>query len=163
VDKDGVPIAAKFSKEVDSHGNVQLSGTGALGDLLAGIVKEKAGIKRVRADTFGYLQRSFPGVVSMLDTDPDEARYVGMAATRAAVIEGIPSGSIVIKRKPGKKYEVFFGVTPLKNVAKKTRCMPSKFINKAGNDVTQAFIDYARPLVGDLPKCARFEQLRIRN
>ena len=34
-DNKGTAIAAKFTKEVDSHGNTQLSGTGALGDLLA--------------------------------------------------------------------------------------------------------------------------------
>jgi hypothetical protein len=38
--------------------------------------------------------------------------------------------------------------------------MPTAFINKAGNDVTQAFVDYARPLVGPLPVCTRFAQLR---
>ena len=48
------------SKEKDSHGNVQLSGSGALGDLLAAEIKQKLGAKlRVRADTFGYLLSSF--------------------------------------------------------------------------------------------------------
>ena len=59
-DKHGAPIAARFSKETDTHGNIQLSGSGALGDLLANEVKTKLDISRVRADTFGYLQRSFP-------------------------------------------------------------------------------------------------------
>jgi 6-phosphofructokinase 1 len=157
-DKDGTPILAKYTKEVDSHGNVQLSGTGALGDLLAGIVKEKAGIKRVRADTFGYLQRSFPGIAS--STDAMEARLVGVAALQAAVCDDISSGSIAIKRKATKKYAVEFEVVPLRSVAKETRHMPDEFINKAGNDVTQAFIDYARPLVGVLPKTERFAQLK---
>jgi 6-phosphofructokinase 1 len=157
-DKDGTPILAKYTKEVDSHGNVQLSGTGALGDLLAGIVKEKAGIKRVRADTFGYLQRSFPGIAS--SSDAMEARLVGVAALQAAVCDDILSGSIAIKRKATKKYAVEFEVVPLRSVAKETRHMPDEFINKAGNDVTQAFIDYARPLVGALPKSERFAQLK---
>ena len=66
--KDGVAIGAKLgSGEKDSHGNVQMSGTGALGDALSRILKEKAGVKRVRADTFGYLQRSFPGIASKVD------------------------------------------------------------------------------------------------
>jgi len=157
-DQDGTPILAKYTKEVDSHGNVQLSGTGALGDLLAGIVKEKAGIKRVRADTFGYLQRSFPGIASA--SDAMEARLVGVAALQAAVCDDILSGSIAIKRKATKKYGVEFEVVPLRNVAKETRHMPDEFINKAGNNVTQAFIDYARPLVGALPKTERFAQLK---
>jgi 6-phosphofructokinase 1 len=158
VDKDGTPIIAKFTKETDSHGNVQLSGTGALGDLLATVVKEQAGIKRVRADTFGYLQRSFPGIAST--TDALEARLAGVTAVRAAVTDGVKSGSIVIRRRPTKKYGVDFGVVALRRVAKETRHMPDAFINRAGNNVTQAFIDYARPLVGELPLCKRFAQLR---
>ena len=75
VDADGTPIAAAYTKEVDSHGNVQLSGTGALGDFLVGLIKQKTDISRVRADTFGYLQRSFPGVVS--ENDAKEAFAAG--------------------------------------------------------------------------------------
>jgi 6-phosphofructokinase 1 len=44
---------------------------------------------------------------------------------------------------------------PLKSVAGKTKTMPRSFINRAGNNVTQAFIDYAAPLVGELPKMER--------
>ena len=157
-DKKGVPIIAKYTEEVDSHGNVQLSGTGALGDLLANALKEKAKIKRVRADTFGYLQRSFPGVVS--ETDAIEARQAGAAAVKAAVVDSMDSGSIAIKRRKSKKYAVDYVPVPLRKVAKETRHMPASFINKAGNNVTKAFLDYARPLVGPLAPCARFAQLR---
>ena len=157
-DKDGTPIAAKFSQEVDSHGNVQLSGTGALGDLLAKLVKEKCGVSRVRADTFGYLQRSFPGIAS--EVDQQEARQVGIEAVRAAVDEDVSRGSITIKRKKGKKYAVYYEVVPLRRVAKDTRHLPDAFLNKAGNYVTEAFLDYVRPLVGSLPLGNRFEQLK---
>ncbi|MBU0676546.1 MAG: 6-phosphofructokinase [Verrucomicrobia bacterium] len=153
-DKDGTAIAAKFSKEVDSHGNVQLSGTGALGDLLASEIKAKTDIKRVRADTFGYLQRSFPAIAS--ENDAKEARAVGTLAVRYSVKKH-KSGSVAIRRKPGRKYQVFFKRVPLKNVAKETRHMPKEYINKAGNDVTKAFIDYAAPIVGKLPKIGRFK------
>ncbi|NJL95824.1 MAG: hypothetical protein HC915_19880, partial [Anaerolineae bacterium] len=60
-DKDGTPIASTlFQGETDAHGNVQLSGTGALGDALAQLLKDKlktasGKAPRVRADTFGYL------------------------------------------------------------------------------------------------------------
>ena len=154
-DENGVPIAAKFSSEVDSHGNAQLSGSGALGDLLAGIVREKCGVRRVRADTFGYLQRSFPGCVSPVDAA--EARQVGVEAVKAAVDEEVSRGSVTIKRVKGKSYKVKYEIVPLRRVAKNTRCVPDSFINRAGNNVTQAFIDYARPLVGKLPLGARFD------
>ena len=156
-DKNGTPIAAAFSKETDSHGNIQLSGTGALGDLLATELKKATGISRVRADTFGYLQRSFPGVVS--ETDAEEARMAGIVAVTAA-LDGIPTGSVTIQRKPGKRYAPMFVIQPLDEVAKFTRSMPKEFINRAGNDVTQAYIDYARPLVGTLPKIAHLKAVR---
>jgi 6-phosphofructokinase 1 len=160
-DTDGTLIAAKFSKEVDSHGNVQLSGTGALGDLLATEIKNRTSITRVRADTFGYLQRSFPGVVS--EVDAKEARIVGMLAVKEALKGKEPSGSIAIRRKPGKKYAVYFERVPLASVSKETRHVPDNFINKQGNDVTQAFFDYARPIVGKLPEIGRFKGVKVKH
>lgn len=149
-DESGEAIAAKFIKEVDAHGNVQLSGTGALGDLLAGFVRNELKISRVRADTFGYLQRSFPGVYS--EVDAKEAYEVGVLAVKYATSGKLESGSVSIKRKAGKKYEVYYESVPLEKVARETRSMPSEFINEKGNDVTKAFIDYAKPLVGKLPE-----------
>ena len=66
-DEKGTPILAKLAgdiKEKDAHGNIQLSGSGALGDALSDLVKNRLKIKRVRSDTFGYLQRSFVGCVA---------------------------------------------------------------------------------------------------
>lgn len=153
-DAKGTPIIAAHSQEVDSHGNLQLSGNGALGDLLAEELKRRTGIKRVRADTFGYLQRSFPGVVS--ETDAREARKVGESGVRYAV-KTFESGSIAIQRKKTDRYAVTFERVPLKSVAKETRHMPARFINKAGNDVTKAFIEYVKPLVGKLPAMGRLK------
>jgi 6-phosphofructokinase 1 len=156
--KDGKTIAETFIKEVDAHGNVQLSGSGALGDFLAGVLKEKAKISRVRADTFGYLQRSFPAMQT--PADAKEARQVGILAVRTAM--KLESGSIAIRRKPGKVYRPYFEAVPLRNVAKETRHVPDAFIAKAGNDVTPAFIAYAKPLVGPLPVIGRFKGVRVK-
>lgn len=158
-DSNGTAIAAKFSQEKDSHGNVQLSGSGGLGDYLAQVLKSKTSIGRVRADTFGYLQRSFPGVVS--EVDAREAREVAQAAVKSAVTAEA-NGSIAIKRKPGKRYGVEYKRVTLKSVAKYTKHMPDKYINKAGNDVTQAFIDYARPLAGTLPEIGRLKGVPVK-
>ena len=157
-DAEGSAIATKFITETDSHGNIQLSGTGALGDLLANEIKAQTKITRVRADTFGYLQRSFPGLIS--EADAREARTVGELAVRWAVSKDL-DGSVAIRRKPGKKYAVYFERVPLKAVAKATRHMPDEFINKAGNDITPAFLEYARPIVGPLPKVASFKRILI--
>ncbi len=150
-DTDGITWAEKLAEgiETDAHGNVQLSGTGALADFLAQQVKDKLSAKRVRADTFGYLQRSFAGLRS--EVDAREARLCGRKAVQYAMKEN--SGSVAIKRLGnGIDYKVELFRTELKNVAGKTKSMPDEFINADGNGVTDAFIEYAMPLVGDLPK-----------
>jgi len=153
--KDGVPMGAKLgSGEKDSHGNVQMSGTGALGDALAKVLKEKAGVKRVRADTFGYLQRSFPGIASKVDQQ--EAALAGQAAVRAALKGELTKGTIAIVREEGKKYGVAFAPVPIQNAAKFTRSVPKEYIARNGHDVTEAFIAYAKPIVGELPACEIF-------
>ena len=150
--RDGIAIGAKLgSGEKDSHGNVQMSGTGALGDALAKLLKSKAGVKRVRADTFGYLQRSFPGVASKVDQR--EAFAAGQAAVKAALKGVLSKGTIAIVRENGRKYKVAFAPVPIANAAKFTRSVPKEYIAKNGHDVTKKFISYAKPIVGDLPKC----------
>ncbi len=150
-DTDGVTWAEKLAEgiETDAHGNVQLSGTGALADFLAQQVKDKLSAKRVRADTFGYLQRSFAGLRS--EVDAREARWCGRKAVQYAMKEN--SGSVAIKRLGnGKDYKVELFRTELQNVAEKTKSMPDEFFNADGNGVTDTFIEYAMPLIGNLPK-----------
>jgi 6-phosphofructokinase len=146
--------------EVDSHGNKQLSGSGALGDFLAGQLKTYLGKVmpgaklRVRADTFGYLQRCFPGVVS--EVDASEARRAGVAAVEAAV-SGTTSGSVAFKRTgDGSAYGIETFITSLASVAKETKTMPREMLNAAGNDVVEEkLIPYLKPLVGTLPAIGR--------
>ena len=150
-DADSVTWAERIAetKERDAHGNIQLSGTGALADFLAAQVKTNLKIKRVRADTFGYLQRSFPGIQSPVDVD--EARRCGRQAVKYAMEHD--NGSVAMRRTGnGKDYAIELFRTELRNVAEKTKEMPAEFINAEGNGVTDAFIQYAMPLVGDLPK-----------
>ena len=150
-DTDGITWGEKLAKEkeIDSHGNIQLSGSGALADFLAAKIKAELGVKRVRADTFGYLQRSFAGLQS--EVDAREARWCGRHAVQYAMDE--VSGSVAIRRLGnGADYKVELFRTELVNVAEKTKSMPAEFINADGNGITQAFIEYAMPLTGGLPK-----------
>jgi 6-phosphofructokinase len=159
-DETGTPIALTLSDsaERDAHGNVQLSGTGLVGDLLADQIKSKLTIKRVRADTFGYLQRSFLGVVS--DRDAHEAREVGEIAVQYAMWDNV-DGSVVIRR-PVLNYSVLYDLVPLEGVAGKTRVMPDEFINAEGNGVTTAFDNYCRPLIGSsVPEPHRLRAPRV--
>ena len=144
-DESGAPIAAKLAKDLehDAHGNVQLSGNGALADLLCEEIKAKLKIKRVRGDTFGYLQRSFIGCVS--DVDQREAREVGEKAVQYAMW-GQRDGSVSIKRTGF--YSVEYELAALASVAGRTRTMEDEFIAASGTDVTDAFRLYLRPLLG---------------
>ncbi len=144
-DAAGTPILSLLAKDLehDAHGNVQLSGTGALADLLCEEIKAKLGIKRVRGDTFGYLQRSFIGCVS--DVDQREAREVGEKAVQFAMW-GKDNGSVAIRRTGF--YSVDYDLLPLEAVAGKTRTMEDEFISASGTDVTDAFRMYLRPLLG---------------
>jgi len=154
-DSDGNEIGPQLmrSGEVDAHGNVQLSGSGALGDGLADAVKKAltpAGGKapRVRADTFGYLQRCWP-VTSLVDAM--EARGVGRhAATLAAEGDGGASITIVRTSSVPGDYRSAFGRADLSAVARHARHMPEDFSDD-GNNISAAFYDYCIPLVGDLP------------
>jgi ATP-dependent phosphofructokinase / diphosphate-dependent phosphofructokinase len=144
-DASGQPILAQLAKQVehDAHGNVQLSGSGALADLLCEEIKARLGLKRVRGDTFGYLQRSFIGCVS--DVDAREAREVGEKAVQYAMW-GQRDGSVTIKRTG--YYSVDYELVPLTDVAGKTRVMDDAFISASGTDITDAFRLYLRPLLG---------------
>lgn len=150
-DERGVTWIERLVKEQekDSHGNIQLSGTGILADFLAGQIRSKLGALRVRADTLGYMQRSFVGFQSSVDVE--EARKCGREAVRFSIAE--QSGSVVMNRiGEGENYAVEFLSTELRNVAEKSRTMPDEFINSTGDGVTEAFIKYAMPLTGGLPK-----------
>ena len=151
-DAKGELLAKRFAGgERDSHGNLQLSGSGALGDFLAAYLRAKAGIRRVRADTFGYLQRSFPGIAS--DVDRREAFAAGEAAVKGALSGRVTRATVAIVRRRMKRYAVGYEIHPIAEAAKLTRSMPDAFIARSGHDVTPAFLAYVRPLVGDLPRC----------
>jgi 6-phosphofructokinase 1 len=158
-DDKGNPIITQLTREVerDAHGNVQLSGTGALADRLCDEIKRKLSIKRVRGDTFGYVQRSFMGCVS--DVDQREAREVGEKAVQYAMWGGC-DGSVAIKRTGF--YSVDYQLVPLESVAGKTRVMEDEFIAAIGTDVTDAYRLYLRPLLGSgMPDAYRLRLNRV--
>lgn len=148
--------------EQDSFGHVQLSGSGALADFLAGFIRSNlpGGPWRIRADTFGYLQRCYPESIS--ETDAREARLVGQMAVIYS-IQDFTAGSVALERLPGVTYASGIELIPLDVVAPPTppftRSLPDKFVNEAGNNITDAYLPYAGPLIGPLPPLGWFEQI----
>src|SRR5258708_5254940 len=113
-DAKGVPVATSLAAHVqkDAHGNVELGG-GALADYLTKAIKDTLGFKRVRGDTFGYLQRSFAGCVS--DVDQQEARAAGEKAVQFAIGEG-RDGSVTLHRTQTGSYSVTYQFTALEEL-----------------------------------------------
>lgn len=161
-DKDGTPILQKLSSgslEADSHGNVQLSGTGALADALVEKVRtylrEKGVVEKLRArgDTLGYIQRSFP---DQSPVDYEETLGLGRFAAQCA-LRGELEGSVAIQRVSEFPYQMEYKLVPLKSVAGLTRHLPGNHINGAGNHVTEAFMIWGKPLIGRLYDFGRLD------
>jgi len=158
----GVAIGAALIEgaQRDAHGNVQLSGSGALGDLLSGLIKKgltPTGGKalRVRADTFGYLQRCWPDPSPI---DATEARGVGRFAAGLlgdGLGDGHADGSVAIVRTGSgvgdEPYASEYKRIELTDVAAKTKFMPDNFFDGHCN-VSSAFLEYCGPLVGSLQR-----------
>ena len=158
VAEDDVPMLLKLKdvQERDPFGNLQLSGRSTLGDALSDAVKAHLKITRVRCDTFGYLQRSFLGVIS--DVDASEARDVGETAVHFAV-HGKKNGSVAIRRNGD--YSVDYFLTSLESVAANTKPLPKEYL-KGLNDIDETFKNYARPLMGPLPQFDRLNAPSVR-
>jgi len=169
-DEDGVLWMQKIREqqgdagETDNFGHIQLSGTGSLADFLSDAVKEKLGKKigRVRADTYGYLQRAFPNIYS--DVDAWEARLVGQMGVSYSV-DADRGGSVALLRLPSTTYTAGTELVPLEAVAPpnppKFKTLDKKYLTPEGNNIDDSFREYVRPLVGELPKVGWFEQIAV--
>ncbi len=159
--REGKPIYS--TGYTDSHGNVQLGTAGELGAFLADFVKRELGGRlhkklRVRADTFGYIQRSFP---MQSEVDAREAYMVGQKAVEYAITTE-KSGSVAIKRMGTdiSSYSADTIITPLESVARHTKSLPLEYISDRGNNILDNFREYVTPLVGVLPKMGYIEGVK---
>jgi 6-phosphofructokinase len=156
VNERGEPFGGEFApKEVDAFGHVLKGGAS---DAAASIIKAELGLS-TRIDKPNYLYRSFSLAVS--EVDREEAYEVGKAAVIAA-LAGETGKMVTLIREPGPVYRSTTGLVELEKVANVERYLPDDFINEEGNFVTEAFIEYARPLIGGaLPPYARLRGIRV--
>jgi len=129
-------------KEVDAFGH-RLKG--GVSEFVAALLKERLGLK-VRLDRPNYLQRCFMLCASTVDLD--EAYRVGRQAVREAVA-GRRQGMVTLVRDPGPAYHCSTGVAALEGIANKEKRLPAEFMNEAGNWPSEAFLGWARPLIGE--------------
>lgn len=89
--------------------------------------------------------------------DLEEAYMCGVEAVKLA--EKGESGVMVsINRVSNNPYKIEFGKVPLRDVAVAAKPMPKDFFNTDGNHVSDKFIEYMKPLAGDLPDFIRLER-----
>jgi 6-phosphofructokinase 1 len=109
----------------------------------------EAGLKTrgaARGQVPGTDQRHSMIYASVIDLD--ESYKVGQKAVEIAV-SGENGWMATILRVPGSVYNVYYDKVPLEKVALSERTFPEKWIAPSGFDVTDDFIAYARPLIGD--------------
>lgn len=134
-------VAEAMTGEKDVFGHVQLGGLAAM---LADTVKRNAGVK-VRGIELSLLQRCAAHAASA--TDIEEAYMAGRAAVQAAV-SGATDKMIAFERGSDEgEYVCLLKLADLAEAANTEKLVPRSWINEAGNGVTQAFIDYALPLI----------------
>ncbi|MDD4074851.1 MAG: 6-phosphofructokinase [Eubacteriales bacterium] len=154
-DKDGKFIV-EYGQEnapVDAFGHKQLGGLAAN---LIGVIKGRLGNVKCRGIEFSLMQRCAAHIAS--ETDVQESFLSGKTAVEQAVA-GVTDKMVGYERSYDKdgNYVCNMKLFDLADVANTEKKVPAEMINKEGNGVTKAFIDYALPLIQGQPKMT-FEQ-----
>ncbi len=99
-----------------------------------------------RANVSGTDQRHAMAYASVVDLD--EAYHAGEMACRLAAQQESGYMSTIL-RNDGPIYSVRYDKVPLDQVANSERTFPQQWISPNGYDVTDEFVRYAMPLVGE--------------
>ena len=155
---DGTPVSSSVAK--DKFNNIEF---GAMGGASVGL-----SLHRMITDEFGYrgefqITESLimSDIVRASGTDLEEAYLCGAEAVKLAE-KGDSGNMVTIERASNDPYRIKFGKVPLKDVAVSARPMPLEFFNKEGNYVSRSFIDYMKPLAGELPEFVRLEKKMVK-
>ena len=147
---DGTPVSA--SETTDKFGNIEfgaMAGTSAALNLHRMIMD--------RFDLRGEFQITESLIMSAADRSVDLDRREAYECGRRAVelaAEGSSGVMVTIARRSSVPYRVEYETAPLSEVAEKSKPMPREYINSEGNFVTEEFLEYIRPLVGEIPEFA---------
>ena len=145
-DKNGVFLAEYAGDgKTDAFGHKQMGGAAAA---VAARVKEKLGVK-TRAIELSLLQRCAAHCASQ--TDIDEAVFLGRMAVREAVAGTTDKMVGLVRRTDVEGYQPelkLFDLTATANTEKK---FPVEWITENGTAVSDAFLDYALPLIAGEP------------
>ena len=142
-DKEGKPIVPLLF----SSGRAEYFGD--VGSYLAELVIRRLDIK-ARSEKPGLIGRT--SICNRSETDIEEAIRAGREAVKAA-LAGKSGEMVGLFRKNTEGYEVEFRTIPIEKVMLYEKKMPEKYIDARGNDVTEEYTAWCRPLIGGkLPK-----------
>ncbi|HLI91826.1 MAG TPA: 6-phosphofructokinase [Ktedonobacteraceae bacterium] len=154
-DEQGQALGAAGQVGTDAFQHPLLSGTA---EYLVDLVKKQLKL-RARFDKPGDLQRMASNCVSA--TDRDEAYLVGRMGVHA-VLDGESDKMVTLVRYNEPRYHCTTGLADLAQVANEQRLLPDEYLDASKTMVTQAFYDYALPLIGEpLPQHARLELTKV--
>jgi ATP-dependent phosphofructokinase / diphosphate-dependent phosphofructokinase len=154
-EKDGRPvIESKRAVDMDNFGHVQ---PGGIGQYLADVVTTNLKIK-ARFDKPGTIQRSSMSCASAVDSR--EAYLAGKMGVLYAA-EGKSGFMVTLQRTNSRQYQAETGIVELEKVANQVRAFPTEFVDAGRRFVTQGFLDYATPLVGELPYYQRLKKYPV--
>jgi len=151
---DGTPVSEASTKDKFNNTEFGAMGGASVGLSLHRIITEEFGYRGEFQITESLIMSDF---VRSSTVDLEEAYRCGVEAVNLAEKE--ETGVMVsIKRISNKPYTIEFGKVPLKEVAVSAKPMPADFFNTEGNHVSPLFIDYMKPLAGELPEFVKLEK-----
>ena len=154
-DEQGQALGVTGQVGTDAFQHPLLSGAA---QYLVELVKQHLRL-RARFDKPGDLQRMASNCISL--TDRDEAYLVGKVGVRA-LLEGESDKMVTLIRHTEPAYSCSSGLVELVKVANAQKLVPAAYLDESKTMVTQAFYDYALPLIGGpLPQHAKLEMTRI--
>ncbi|MBZ5544884.1 MAG: diphosphate--fructose-6-phosphate 1-phosphotransferase [Acidobacteriia bacterium] len=133
----------------DSFGHTMFSSSGMTAERVVVNYLNKVGLKArgaARGNLPGTDQRH--SMIYASTVDLGEAYKLGEKAARIAAEDGSGFMSTIL-REPGEIYSVRYDKVPLEQVANSERSFPQKWIAPSRIDVTDDFVRYARPLIGE--------------
>jgi ATP-dependent phosphofructokinase / diphosphate-dependent phosphofructokinase len=155
---DGSPVSN--SKIKDEFGNIEF---GAMGGASAAMslhkmITEEFGFRGEFQITESLIMSDF---IRNLSIDLDEAYTCGVEAVNLAK-KGESGVMVTIERLSNVPYQITYGKISLGSVAGIAKPMPDLFINNSRNHVSPLFIEYMKPLAGELPEFTRLEKIFVR-
>ncbi len=154
---DGTPVSASVVKDKFSNTEFGAMGGASVAVSLHRMITSEFGFRGEFQITESLIMSDY---ARALPLDLEEAYNCGIEAVRLA--ERGESGFMVsIVRSSDDPYEITFGKVPLGEVAVAARPMPGEYFNAAGNFVSDAFINYMKPLTGEIPDFVRLKKIMV--